>query len=181
MWAFLVLIGLLFYSQAPNSIFLTQNGEVKFTSDAPLELIKANSRQLRGVLDTDKNTFAFLIPMNGFSGFNDPLQKEHFCEKFLECEKFPQASFKGKIIEEIDFNQEGIYEVRAKGDLSIHGINQERIIKSKMEISNGQIRIISNFSVKLVDHKIKVPQIVYNKVAEVIFVEISARLDPKDA
>ena len=181
MRAILGLIGLLSLTFQSNSIFLTQNGKVNFTSDAPLELIQANSDQLRGVLDIDENTFAFLIPMNSFLGFNDPLQKEHFCEKFLDCGKYPQASFKGKIIEDISYDQKGTFEIRAKGEFNIHGIIQERIIKSYIEILDGQINISSKFSVKLVDHKIKVPQIVYNKVAEVIYVEISAQLTPKDS
>jgi len=60
------------------------------------------------------------------------LQKEHFNENYLESDKYPEASFKGKIIEDIDLDKDGEYEVRAKGELTIHGIMQERIIKANI-------------------------------------------------
>lgn len=173
------IVGILMLNGSPPGLFICQNGQVNFSSEAPLELINAHSQDLRGVLDTEKNTFAFLIPMNSFDGFNDPLQKEHFCEKFLDCNRFPQASFQGKIIESVPYDTNGNYEVRAKGEFNIHGVSQERIIKARINIQQDRIDISSKFTVKLIDHKIKVPKIVYNKVAETIQVEISAFLLPK--
>ena len=64
--------------EAAGQVYLTYSGEVKFKSDAPLELITAASNQLRGAIDTEKRTFAFSIEMNTFEGFNSPLQREHF-------------------------------------------------------------------------------------------------------
>jgi len=176
---FIWILGLISLGGAPPSLFISQSGQVNFSSEAPLELIKASSQQLRGVLDTENNTFAFLIPMNSFEGFNDPLQKEHFCEKFLACKRFPQASFEGKIIESISYDEPGVYQVRAKGEFIIHGISQERIIKAQISIADDKLEIRSQFSVKLADHKIKVPQIVYLKVAEIIQVDIFVSLLPK--
>lgn len=176
---FLALLGIIFLSGSPDSLFISQQGQVSFTSEAPLELINATSQNLRGVLDTDKNTFAFLIPMNSFEGFNDPLQKEHFCEKFLTCDRYPQASFKGKIIETVSYNQTGVYDIRAKGEFIIHGISRERIIKAQIKSDNNKLSISSHFTVKLADHKIKVPQIVYHKVAEIIKVDIAIDLKPQ--
>lgn len=176
---FFTFLGILYLLATPPALFISQQGQVSFTSEAPLELINATSQELRGVLDTEKNTFAFLIPMNSFEGFNDPLQKEHFCEKFLICDRYPQASFKGKIIESIAYEKTGVYDVRAKGEFIIHGIRQERIIKARIAVDNNQIKITSNFTVRLVDHKIKVPQIVYHKVAEIIKVDIAINLKPQ--
>jgi hypothetical protein len=53
--------------------------------------------------------------MRSFQGFNSPLQKEHFNENYVESDKFPEASFKGKIIEDQDLTVDGTYELRAKG------------------------------------------------------------------
>lgn len=170
------IVGILMLYGSPPGLFICQNGQVSFRSEAPLELINAQSQDLRGVLDTEKNNFAFLIPMNSFEGFNDPLQKEHFCEKFLACNRFPQASFQGKIIESVSYDIPGTYEVRAKGEFNIHGISQERIIKARINIQEDKIDISSKFTVKLADHKIRVPKIVYNKVAEIIQVEINSTL-----
>lgn len=163
----------------PNTVFLCQSGTVYFKSDAPLELIEATSNQLKGVIDTEKRTFAFSINMNTFKGFNSPLQQEHFDENYLEIDKYPKATFKGKIIEKIDFTTDGTHSIRTKGQLNIHGIEQERIIKSKVTIKKGTFNVQSNFTVLLEEHNITIPKIVYQKIAEEIEVQIEAAFEKK--
>ncbi len=165
--------------KATGQVYLTFTGEVKFKSDAPLELISATSKQLRGAIDTGKRTFAFSIEMNTFQGFNSPLQREHFNENYLESPRYPKATFTGKIIEDVDLSQPGTYEVRAKGTLSIHGISRERIIKSQVRVDEDGIHIESYFTVLLEEHDISIPKIVYQKIAEEIEVWISATLNPQ--
>lgn len=160
----------------PSRVFVTTSGQVNFVSEAPLELIKASSDKLAGAFDSEKRNFAFKIPMNSFEGFNDPLQKEHFCEKFLECEKFAYATFQGRLIENISFDRDGEYRVRTKGILEIHGIKKERIIPVKISLKGGQMMAIAQFTVLLEDHEIKVPQIVFQKIAKEINVDIKADL-----
>jgi hypothetical protein len=97
----------------------------------------------------------------------------------MESERFPQATFLGKIIEDIDLSKDGEYEIRAKGKLQIHGVENERIIRSVVSIKNGIINIQSHFTVVLSDHNIKVPKVVHEKVASEISVEISTQLKKK--
>ena len=162
-----------------DSIYTELNGVISFRSEAPLELIRASSSQLYGVLDNRKRNFSFKIPIRTFQGFNSPLQKEHFNENYMETEKFPEASFKGKIIEEYDLSKDGTYEVRAKGLLTIHGISQERIIKSNVVVKNNRINVTSNFTVLLSDHNIPIPIVVYKKLANEIKVEASITFEPR--
>ena len=157
-------------------IFKTENGKVQFHSDARLEIIKANSQKLRGLLNAETRNFAFVVPLSSFEGFNAALQKEHFNENYLESDRFPLASFSGKIIEEVSFLTPGTITVRAKGILNIHGIDQDRIIKVNMQIRDGSISILSSFSVLLKDHEINVPKIVHEKVASEINVGVHAEL-----
>lgn len=153
-----------------------ENGKVSFKSDAPLEVIKAKSTRLRGVIDTAKQSFAWTVDIKTFEGFNSPLQREHFNENYMESKKFPKASFTGKIIEDIDFQKNGTYSVRAKGKLNIHGVEQERIIKSQLDVSGDKIRVQAAFNVPLADHNITIPKIVYQKIAEEIAVTVDAEL-----
>lgn len=162
-----------------NNIYSEDNGIISFRSEAPLELISASSKQLLGFLDIDKKTFSFRITIRTFQGFNSPLQKEHFHENYMESEKYPEASFKGKIIEEYDLSKEGSYLLRAKGMLTIHGIAQERIIKSDVTVKNNQIHINSNFTVLLSDHNIPIPIVVYKKLANEIKVEANIIFEPR--
>ena len=165
--------GATLYSQ-PNTL-LEENGKVSFLSEAPLELIRAKSDKLKGAIDKSQNTFAFAVDIHTFKGFNSHLQGEHFHENYMQTDKLPIASFSGKFIEQVDFNTNGTYIVRAKGMFSLHGIQKERIIKGVIVVNNGSIDIDAVFTVKLEDHDIKVPKIVYEKIAEEIRVEISIR------
>lgn len=156
--------------------YVGKNGKVKFTSDAPLELIEAASNKLSGVLDPQNNQFAFQIKINTFEGFNSDLQKGHFNENYMESSKFPKATFTGKLIEQIDLEKDGRYQVRAKGKLNIHGVEQVRIIKVTLTVANGKINARSKFTVPLTDHDITVPKIVYQKIATEIDVSINIDL-----
>ena len=162
-----------------SSLFYTNKGQISFKSESKQELIRASSNEMQGIIDEDKKTFVFKVQIRTFNGFNSALQQEHFNEKFLESEKFPQATFMGKIIENIDFKKDGVFEIRAKGKLWIHGVENERIIRSIVTIKNGIAKIQSHFTVALSDHNIKVPRVVHEKVSSEISVDISAELKKK--
>jgi hypothetical protein len=156
--------------------YICQDGEVQFRSDAPLEVIEAKSKKLRGIIDPAQKTFAWAMDINSFTGFNSALQREHFKENYLETDKFPSAYFKGKIIETIDLSTPQKITVRAKGILNIHGIDQERIIKVDVDIKEKYILVEAIFSVPLSDHNINIPKIVNQKIAEEVRVKITAKL-----
>lgn len=159
--------------------YKVSSGSIAFRSDAPLELIKAQSNDLKGLFLADKKQFAFIVNIKSFKGFNSPLQQEHFNENYLKSNKYPTASFEGKVIEDIDLTKDGEYSVRAKGNLSIHGVVQERIIKSVLTIKNSNISISSGFTVLLADHNITIPKVVHEKLASEIKVDIKADLVKK--
>lgn len=160
-------------------LFTSGNGTVEFRSEAPLELIEAESKELKGVLDVTKRNFSFAVANRSFKGFNSPLQQEHFYENYIEAGKYPVSTFKGKIIEQVDLSADGTYLVRAKGMLSVHGVEQERIIKVDIRVKNGIIQASSSFTIHLSDHNITIPKIVYRKIAEEIEVSVGLTLLPE--
>lgn len=161
---------------ASKALYRSDNGVVSFVSDAPLELISARSNELAGLLDPEKGTFAFQIATQTLTGFNSPLQQEHFYENYIETEKYPTATFTGKIIEKVDFNTPGEQEIRAKGILDIHGVKKERIVKVDLEIEKDRFTARSTFTVNLEDHNITIPKLVYQKIAEEVQVNIQVTL-----
>ena len=175
----LLLLTLAFNTHSLLPDYKISSGSISFRSDAPLELIKAQSSELKGLVIPDKKQFAFIINIKSFKGFNSPLQQEHFNENYLESNKFPVASFEGKIIEDIDFTKDGDYSIRSKGNLSIHGVVQERIIKCDVSIKNKNISIRSSFTVLLADHNIPIPKVVHEKLASEIKVDVKAELVTK--
>ncbi len=164
---------------AQQNLYRTRNSKVDFVSDAPLELIKASSVKLQGVIDAEKRTFAFSIPTDSFKGFNSPLQQEHFYENYIEAKDFPTSNFAGKIIEQVDFSLDGTYTMRAKGKLNIHGVEQERIIKVNLRIVKGVIYADATFTVLLQDHNITIPKIVFQKIAEEVKVKVTIEFEKK--
>jgi hypothetical protein len=159
-----------------DKAFICENGKIKIKSTAPLESIEAQSSRLHGALDPVTQAFTWYVEVKTFQGFNSPLQKEHFNENYLESEQFPRASFSGKIIEKTDFTKDGVYFVRAKGQFVVHGVDQERIIKSKIEVKNGKVSVHANFKMLLADHDISIPRIVYQKIAEEVDIIVDADL-----
>jgi polyisoprenoid-binding protein YceI len=177
---FSISLVLLWGSAQAQQKYSVQKGEINFASNAPLELIKASSDKVQGLIDPTTGQFAFNIDIKSFRGFNSELQREHFNEKYLESEKYPKARFSGKIIEPVDFTADNTYEVRAKGDLEIHGVKQTRIIKSKITVKGGEARIESHFLVPLADHDIAIPNIVNQKIATEIEVDFKATLAARE-
>lgn len=160
-------------------LYEVSTSSVSFNSNAPKELIHASTDKLKGYIDPQKKIFAFKLDIISFNGFNSPLQREHFNENYMESSLYPQATYMGKVIEDADVTRDGVYKVRAKGKLNIHGVEQERIINSIVETKGGKIVVTSDFIVPLADHNIKIPRIVYEKLAADINVTIKATLVPK--
>ncbi len=168
-----------FITDAQGVLYYTNSGRVNFTSDAPLEMIKASSNVIIGAIKTNDRSFAFSVLVKTFEGFNSSLQRTHFNENYLESDKYPKITFEGKIIEDINLGKDGVYNIRGKGKFTIHGVTQERIIPCKLIITSGKLTISSSFSVFLVDHNIRIPAVVNQKIAEEITVTISIDMTVK--
>lgn len=166
------------FGVSSQSIYESSKGSVSILSNAPLELIKAGSSKLRGIVNFNENKFAFTLEVKSIAGFNSDLQQEHFHENYLESNKFPNATFSGKLIDRVDPNL-STQVIRAKGILEIHGVKKERIIQIEVIKTPKGYKISSNFNVALQDHGIEIPRIVHQKIAEIIEVSISADLAPK--
>ncbi len=145
--------------------FSIRSSDIRFVSNASLEVIRARSQNVQGLIDPATHQFAFAIPIASFEGFNSALQRQHFNENYMESDQFPRATFSGKLIERIDFARDTTCQVRAKGELDIHGVRQVRIIKGMLTVRGNEVRIECNFTVPLTDHNITIPRIVSQKIA----------------
>lgn len=132
-------------STAAQPVYKVQKCTIAFNSDAPNELIKATSKNVKGLVDAGKKQFAFKVEVTSFEGFNSPLQREHFNENYMESYRYPDISFSGKIIEDVNLSEDGKYTIRAKGELDIHGISRDRIIYANVATQNGIMEVVSDF------------------------------------
>jgi len=153
------------------------DGVVSFYSKTPLEDIEATSKKLGAAINLETRAIAFTISIRSFV-FPQALMQEHFNENYMESDKFPTASFKGKINDNVDLTKDGTYKVTASGTLNIHGVEKPRDIEGSVTVKGGNVSLSSNFRVKLEDHKIERPSVVFQNIAETIDVKINATLKP---
>ena len=169
-----------------------------FFSYAPLENITASSEELQGVVDLNTGEFFFRLPIKSLS-FKRALMQTHFNDKYMESDKFPNSTFKGKsenLKEQIEiilhkqksykkesgsikdqfselFNQGILIE----GLLNIHG--EEKNIKTKvlLDLEEDKIRFLTIFFVETDDFKIKIPKLLKDNISKKIEVKVSGFLE----
>ncbi len=160
-----------------QTVFIADKGETTFYSYAPVEDIKATSNQVNSIINTVTGEVAFMIPMRSFR-FAKELMEEHFNEKYVESEKFPQATFKGTINEKVDFYKNGILKVTATGILNIHGKDKNISEKGEIEVAGEKIILKIDFNIALADYDIKIPQLLFQNIADTINVKMNATYVP---
>lgn len=168
-------LGLLLGGFMANSqIMQLSNSHVKFYSYTVLEDIEAETKSAKGLINMEDESFYFEIPISTFD-FEKDLMEEHFNENYMETEEYPTATFEGKAATDIKPGEEGTFIF--SGDLNIHGKTQKRDIEVVLKKDeSGNIMLSSEFKVKLVDHKIKIPKVVFANIAEVIDVTVKGNL-----
>lgn len=148
---------------------------VTFFSSAPLEDIEAVNKTSTAVIDWDKRSFLISIPIKGFQ-FRSGLMQEHFNENYLQSDKYPDCSFRGTFSGNVDLSKDGDYPVSAVGDLTLHGVTRKRTIPATIKVRGGQASVYSKFQIRIADHNIDIPKMVFKKIAEVVDVTINAQL-----
>ena len=160
-----------------GQIYLAKTCEIAFFSASPLENIEAINTSSKPLLNIATNDVQVKISMSGFI-FKKPLMQEHFNENYAESEKFPNAIFKGKINEKIDFSKDGEYKATVTGPLELHGVTKERTIEGAIIVKDGLINLQGKFNIHIADHGIKVPSLYVKNIAEDVMVKINASLEP---
>lgn len=156
---------------------MIEKGTVIFFSEAPLENITAKNAKASGLLNTATMEFAFSVPIKEFK-FEKSLMQEHFNEKYMESERFPKSTFVGKVAG-LDLNSTAEQQVTATGKLTIHGVTRDVVIPATLRKSGNSYNIKAKFPVKLVDHEVKVPELMWQKIAEQVDVTVEFTMRPQ--
>ena len=161
-----------------QGVYSTSAGNTRFSSETPLENINAENKKSQVILNTATSEIAIRMNMKDFV-FPNKLMQEHFNENYIESDKYPTATFSGKIDKAPDYTRDGQYDISATGKFTVHGVTKERTINGKVKVESGKITISSDFEVPLTDHRIEVPQVVFVKIAQVISVKTQYALSPR--
>lgn len=172
------LVALLSIGAFAQSKYLTKTGTVDFEASVPsFEDVKAKNSAVTAIINTENGEFAALVLVKGFR-FKNALMEEHFNENYAESDKFPKATFKGKLVDFDVSNLKDSYKIN--GSLSFHGVSKElkNLTCEVIETENG-ISISGSFVALASDFNIKIPKIVSKKIAENIEVNYSFNLTKK--
>lgn len=169
----MILLAWMTINQAGQDVYTCKNAKISLYSSAPIEDIEATANNGVSVYNAGTGELGFSVPIRGFH-FPKALMEEHFNENYMESDKFPKATFKGKINEHPDLSKDGSYPVTVTGDFQVHGVTQSRTITGNLKVSNGVVTMTTEFMVKCADHHIDIPQIVFHHIAESIRIRITA-------
>jgi polyisoprenoid-binding protein YceI len=158
--------------------YITKTGYIKFYSDSPLEKIEGHNRQVNSALDIATGGFVFKVLMKSVE-FEKALMQEHFNENYVESDKYPSATFVGKVtnIKDVNISKDGIYDANVEGKLTIHGITKDIKEKGTFEMKQGKLTGKSKFNIAVADYKITIPGNVGNNISKTIEVTIDITLD----
>jgi hypothetical protein len=159
--------------------YMTKNGYLGFFSHTPMEDIKGDNNQVASVLDIASGEMVFQALIKSFH-FDSALMEEHFNENYMESDKFPKSSFKGKItnLASVNFSKNGTYDVTVEGELSIHNATNKVITKGTIEVVNGGINATSKFNISPEDYKINIPGVVREKINKNLEVTVAMKYAP---
>lgn len=145
---------------------------VSFYSEAPIEDIEAINTHVTSLFEPATGHIAFSIPMRSFE-FPKKLMQEHFNDKYLETDKYPNAFFTGSIVT-YSADSDGPQQVVASGKLTIHGVTRDVEIPGTAQRIPGGVSMNATFMVRLEDYKIEIPQLLWQNIAEEV--KVSAML-----
>lgn len=172
---FFILSLFVFNTSIAQAKYYTKSGVIRFESKAPLEDIEAINRSVVCVYDKSSNAIQFSMNIRGFE-FKKALMQEHFNENYMESDRFPKADFKGVLIG--DVKGLGTFDVKAKGNLLIHGVTNEVIVPGKLVITQDKIQLNGEFIIAVADYKIVIPSLVRDKIAKTVKISVNATLIP---
>ncbi|MEQ1586096.1 MAG: YceI family protein [Cyclobacteriaceae bacterium] len=152
------------YLPAISQKYSLEKSLVSFFSEAAIENIKAQNAKTSSLLNATTGEVVFSIPIKDFK-FDKSLMQDHFNEKYMESDKYPKAIFQGKFLN-LKLDETGEQRVTALGKLTMHGVTREIEVTGTVQIKSNQILARADFSIRLKDFKIKIPQLLWNNIAE---------------
>jgi polyisoprenoid-binding protein YceI len=172
-----LLIILLFASgTAAQNIYSTHNGVVTFFSEAPVANVDARNEKVKVELNASTNDLKFDASMADFNFKNDKMGRDAD-KKYLERDKYPSASFAGKVTTKIDYKKLGKHAVTVTGILKIHGASKKISEKGTIVVKENHVTVQAQFNALLKDYNIDTPKIMGKEMtAEKVLIKVDAVL-----
>lgn len=158
LFVLLLMMGLLansLYSQR----YMTRNGNVRLTYNAPAVSFVTDNRQVSVALDVETGELRMQMLMLSFR-FRSAYNQEKFNEYFINHPQYANSTFIGHItnIDEIDFDKPGTYSVDVSGELTIRDDTNTVSTTGDFIVKDDIFAGESTFSINLREFGVNVPQ-----------------------
>jgi len=162
-----------------QSKYFTKSGSITFDASGVTEDIKAENKKATFVLDAKSGAIELTVLLKAFE-FDRALMQEHFNENYVESDKYPKSTYKGKItnFSDVDLSHDGSYPVKITGQLTIHGVTKEIPAKGTLVVKDGKVSGKASFTITLTDFDIEIPSLVKDKISKTVNIHIAVWLDP---
>ena len=155
----------------------TTSAIITFDATTKIDALpKAENKTAIAAIDLKKGDVAFEVTIKNFA-FTNPRIQEHFNGvSWMDSDKFPTATFKGKIINSVEtkLRKNGTYSVPVEGELTIHGITKPIKTTAVINVYGKKINAKTDFQIKLDDYKINGGAIAAGKVSKEPTITVNA-------
>lgn len=129
---------------------------------------EAASKEGTAVLNAANGEVALLMPIKTFH-FNNALLEEHFNENYLHSNKYPNATYKGKLngFTPDMLTKNGTYKLSSSGQITMHGVTKPFAGLVTLVVSGKSATFNCSFGIKAADFGIDIPALVKPKLGEV--------------
>ena len=170
----LILLNFLIISfLASSQKMKTKVGAISFDGSVPAyEAVKARNESVTCVFNASNGQIASLALMKAFK-FKIALMEEHFNENYVESDKYPKSTLRGKVLDfELSDLTTSPKEYSFKGNIELHGVKKDILTKVFLTKISSGIEIVSNFVLNASDFNISVPAFTKSKLTDAIRVKV---------
>lgn len=159
--------------------YFTRTGETNFKASVEaFEPVEATNKSTTVILKTGTGDIASQLFLTAFK-FKVALMQEHFNENYMDSDKYPKATFRGKLE---GFSMDGLSsgkEFPLKGTLTVRGQKKEIDTKAMVTQKGDKLHLTTKFAVQPQDFGIDIPSVVRKKIAEKINITVNYELSEK--
>ncbi len=167
----LLLFGVLmaFSTLAISQTFKTREGVIYFNpnKNQGSKEYASQTKEATAILKVETSEVALLVPMKSFH-FNNALLEEHFNENYLHTNKYPNGTYKGKLVgfSKSMLEKDGEYKLTSEGEMELHGVKKAFTSPVTLSVKNKVATFVCKFNVKAADFNIEIPDLVKSKLAD---------------
>ena len=163
------------------------DNEVRFTSQAPIEEVVGITDRIDGYVllngprleagSATEGTQLYLEVDLASLDTGLGLRNRHMRSNYLEVEEFPYAFFNATI-GRVETVAAGMFRVTAQGVLNIHGVEREMDVPCDVSERGEGYRVRCTFNTRLSDFDIKIPRLMFLKLANEVRLELDFTVQP---